>query len=75
MVHPSRQARMFVFDQFCQKHLSASALESSSSIHKVLTNIEHKPLFPKSVSYRKHLETTLAAMHKIGIIMIARYIQ
>ena len=70
MVHPTKQSINYVFDRFCDKHLSTTAKDTCDQIEKVLANMKHVPLFPESNAYQNHLRKTLSMIDSLGKISI-----
>lgn len=59
MIHPSNAAENYIFERFCEAYLDDSTKEINDEIMKILMRVNHRPMFPTSVSYKKHVEGTI----------------
>ena len=60
MLHPSKAAKKLVFDIFADTFLSDGAVSATKLIDSIHVDMQHRPLLQKSLSYKRHLERTLA---------------
>eukprot|EP00597_Dinobryon_sp_UTEXLB2267_P005805 CAMPEP_0170066482 /NCGR_PEP_ID=MMETSP0019_2-20121128/6165_1 /TAXON_ID=98059 /ORGANISM="Dinobryon sp., Strain UTEXLB2267" /LENGTH=236 /DNA_ID=CAMNT_0010273587 /DNA_START=323 /DNA_END=1033 /DNA_ORIENTATION=+ len=62
MIHPSKLAREFFLSKFLSSYTTADTQDLCEKISKINNNINHKPRFPETEAYRKHLSSTILAM-------------
>lgn len=60
MIHPSSVAIEEIFRMFSNTYFSVETIQAIDQIEKLLSSIEHRPRFPDSPAYKKHIEQTIA---------------
>lgn len=65
MIHPSHVAESIVFDRFMKVYCDDATISLSETIEKLLKRIEHRPMVPNSLSYRKHVKETISMIEEL----------
>ena len=65
MLHPSEQGTHYVWDRFCESHISRTAKEVMAQVAAILKATGHKPGDTSSESHRKFLHNTLVQIERL----------
>lgn len=66
LVHPSSTTVQLVFEKFADCFLSSTARSMMAEIMSLHSDMNHRPLQPRSVSYIDHLTRTLEKASKLN---------
>lgn len=58
MLHPSRQAVEYIWEQFSDAYLSAEAKDFIREWHPIKTALAHRPFNPNSIEYKTFMQET-----------------
>ena len=65
MIHPSTVAIDYIWERFCQTHISTAEQAVSDACLSISKAISHKPLHPDSEDYRKFIRQTLKNIQQL----------
>ena len=67
MLHPSKLAIDYIWDQFAQTFIEKGTNEIMKEIEKVILAKNHRPLNPNTSAHKKFIETQLKQIHQLEI--------
>lgn len=65
MIHPSTVAIDYIWERFCQTHISLAEQAVSDACMSITKALSHKPLHPESEEYQKFLRQTLKNIQQL----------
>ena len=65
MIHPSEVAIDYIWERFCQTHISPAEQAVSNACMSITKALSHKPLHPESDDYQKFLRQTLKNIQQL----------
>lgn len=65
MLHPSPLAVEIIWQRFCETYLTQETITLGERFHQLHAMEAHRPLFPESEAYRRHLEKTEALRNEL----------
>ncbi len=65
MIHPSNQTVDYIWQRFCETHLSKATQQQMAEWHDLQKALAHRPFNPKSETYKRFLEQNLAKLEQL----------
>lgn len=66
MIHPSTLAENYIWQQFLNTYCDDKTISIINQWQKIKKDLEHKPHFPASDQYQKHLNNTLLKLQELN---------